>query len=60
MLWEEGQALLGQVRCLLALSRRAESLGVLRRARDILAALGATPSVAETDELLARSTSLTS
>jgi hypothetical protein len=60
MPWEEAQALLGQGRCSLALKRRTESLDVLGRARDILVSLGAKPSVAETDKLIARSTALSS
>jgi hypothetical protein len=47
-----GLALLGSARCLLALGRGTEAAPVLHQARDIFAALGATPALAEVDALL--------
>jgi class 3 adenylate cyclase/tetratricopeptide (TPR) repeat protein len=47
-----GLALLGSARCLLALGRGTEAAPVLHQARDIFAALGAAPALAEVDALL--------
>jgi hypothetical protein len=58
--WERAQALLGQGRCLLVLSRVSEATVALRQAREIFATLDAKPSLAETDALLVRATALTS
>ena len=52
--YEEGQALLGQGRCLVALGRATDAAPVLKQARQILSRLGAKPALAETDELLQR------
>jgi tetratricopeptide (TPR) repeat protein len=49
---EQGFALLGQGRSLLALGRPAEALPVLHQAREIFERLGAAPALAETDALL--------
>jgi hypothetical protein len=51
---EQAFALLGQGRCLVALSRSTEAAAILRRAREIFDRLKAAPSLAETDELLRR------
>jgi len=56
---ERGQALLGHGRCLLALDR-PEAGAVLRDARGLFVALGATPLVDETDRYLGRATALSS
>jgi hypothetical protein len=58
--WERGRSLLGRGRCLLTLGRGPESLEPLRQAREIFAALGAVPSLAQADDLLQRATALTS
>ena len=50
---EQGFALLGQGRCLLALARPTEAARVLQHAREIFERLKATPALAETDALLA-------
>jgi class 3 adenylate cyclase/tetratricopeptide (TPR) repeat protein len=50
--YEEGQALLGQGRCLLVLGKAPEAAAPLAAARDIFSRLGAKPALAETDELL--------
>ena len=47
-----GLALLGSARCLLALGRTTDATPVLHQARDIFAALGAAPALAEVDALL--------
>jgi class 3 adenylate cyclase/tetratricopeptide (TPR) repeat protein len=47
-----GLALLGSGRCLLALGRGTEATPVLHQTRDIFAALGAAPALAEVDALL--------
>jgi len=47
-----GLALLGSARCLLALGRRTDATSALHQARDIFAALGAAPALAEVDALL--------
>ena len=47
-----GLALLGSARCLLALGRTTDATPVLHQARDIFAALGAAPTLAEVDALL--------
>ena len=52
--YEEGQALLGHGRCLLALDRAREAATPLAAAREIFARLGARPALAETDDWLAR------
>ena len=52
--YEEGHALLGQGRCLVALGRAPEAAAPLAAAREIFARLGAKPALAETDEWLAR------
>ncbi len=57
---EQGFALLGHGRCLLALSRNAEAKASLSAARDIFARCGMLPALAQTDELLAKATALTS
>jgi tetratricopeptide (TPR) repeat protein len=49
---ERGHALLGAGRSLVTLGRRQEATGVLRQARDVFAALRASPLVAQTDALL--------
>jgi hypothetical protein len=54
MPFEEGHALLGQGRCLVALGRAPEAAAPLAAAREIFARLGARPALAETDEWLAR------
>jgi class 3 adenylate cyclase/tetratricopeptide (TPR) repeat protein len=57
---EEGFALFGQGRCLVALGRNAEAVPVLHQARDIFQRLGAEPAVTETDALLVKATALSS
>jgi class 3 adenylate cyclase/tetratricopeptide (TPR) repeat protein len=57
---ERAFALLGQGRCLVALGRPDEATDPLRTARDLFAAMGAQPSVAETDALLQRTAALAS
>jgi class 3 adenylate cyclase len=52
--YEEGQALLGQGRCLVALGRAPEAAAHLAAAREIFARLGAKPALAETEAWLAR------
>jgi hypothetical protein len=54
MPYEEGHALLGQGRCLVALGHAPEAAAPLAAAREIFARLGARPALAETDALLAR------
>ena len=49
---EEGQALLGQGRCLVALGRGPEAVASLREAHEIFARLSAKPALAETEQLL--------
>ena len=51
--YEEGHALLGQGRCLVALGRAPEAAAPLAAAREIFARLGAKPALAETDAVLA-------
>ena len=51
--YEEGHALLGQGRCLVALGRAPEAAAPLAAAREIFARLGAKPALAETDAWLA-------
>ncbi len=51
--YEEGHALLGQGRCLLALGRAPEAAPALAAAREIFARLGAKPALAETEALSA-------
>jgi hypothetical protein len=50
---EQAFALLGEGRCLVALSRGAEASPALRQAREIFEELGAAPALAETNALLA-------
>jgi len=50
--YEEGHALLGQGRCLLALGRAPEAAAPLAAARELFARLGAKPALVETDEWL--------
>ena len=57
---EQAFALLGQGRCLAGLSRAGDAEPVLRRARELFAALGARPALDETDSLLERATARTS
>ncbi len=57
---ERGFALLGQGRCLLALSRLSDSSEILRQAREIFAGCGMQPALDETDDLLAQATALSS
>ena len=58
--FEHAHALLGAGRCLLALSREPEARERLLEARELFASLDAAPSIAETDELLARATAKSS
>ena len=51
--YEEGHALLGQGRCLVALGRAPEAAAPLAAAREIFARLGARPALAETEAVLA-------
>ena len=51
--YEEGHALLGQGRCLVALGRAPEAAAPLAAAREIFARLGAKPALTETDAALA-------
>jgi class 3 adenylate cyclase/tetratricopeptide (TPR) repeat protein len=57
---ERAEALLGAGRCILALGRRAEARPSLEAAREAFAGLGARPSVAVADGLLAEATALSS
>ena len=50
--YEEAQALLGQGRCLVALSRAGEARKPLAAAREIFERLGAKPALSETYELM--------
>ena len=50
--YEEGHALLGQGRCLVALGRAPQAAAPLTAAREIFARLGARPALAETDDLM--------
>jgi tetratricopeptide (TPR) repeat protein len=52
--YEEGQALLGQGRCLVMLDQAPDASIPLAAAREIFARLGAKPAMAETNEWLAR------
>ena len=52
--YEQGQALLGQGRCLVAVDRTPEAGAPLAAAREIFVRLGAKPALAETDELMQR------
>ncbi len=60
MVPERAFAMLGQGRCLAELGREAEAEPVLREARRIFEEMGAVPALAETDELLRRSSVRTS
>ena len=51
--YEEGHALLGQGRCLVALGRAPEAAGPLAAAREIFARRGAKPALGDTDAVLA-------
>ena len=51
--YEEGHALLGQGRCLVALCRAPEAAAPLAAAREIFARLGAKPALAEAEAVLA-------
>jgi class 3 adenylate cyclase/tetratricopeptide (TPR) repeat protein len=51
--YEEGHALFGQGRCLVALGRAPEAAAPLAAAREVFARLGARPALAETGALLA-------
>jgi tetratricopeptide (TPR) repeat protein len=57
---ERAFALLGQGRCLVALGRAEDAAAPLRTARGLFAAMGAQPSLAETDALLQRTAALAS
>jgi tetratricopeptide (TPR) repeat protein len=57
---EEAFALLGQGRCLVALSRPTEAAAVLQQAREIFERLKAAPALVETDALLAQTIALSS
>jgi tetratricopeptide (TPR) repeat protein len=57
---EHAQAILGRGRCFVALGRIAEAGPQLREAREVFRRLGAQPSVAEADALLARSAAVSS
>ncbi len=58
--WERAHALFGRGRCLLVLGQAAEAAGALREAREVFASLGARPSVAQVDAVLATVTARTS
>jgi len=57
---EQGFALLGGGRCLLALARPGDAKASLLQARDIFTRCGMNPALAESDSLLAQATALTS
>jgi tetratricopeptide (TPR) repeat protein len=57
---EEGQALLGAGRCLLALGRRSEASSTLLEALRTFTLLGATPLIVETNGYLEQATALSS
>jgi class 3 adenylate cyclase/tetratricopeptide (TPR) repeat protein len=57
--WERAQALLGQGRCLLALTRPTEAQDPLSTARDIFATLSARPALTDVDRLLAQASAAT-
>jgi class 3 adenylate cyclase/tetratricopeptide (TPR) repeat protein len=57
---EEGQALLGTGRCLIALGRTSEAAAPLHQAREIFTTLGAKLLVDETDGCLEQTTALSS
>jgi alkylhydroperoxidase family enzyme len=50
--YEEGQALFGQGRCLVALGRAHDAAAPLAAARELFARLGAKPALTETDKAL--------
>jgi len=54
--YEEGHALFGQGRCLVALGRAPEAARPLEQAREIFARLGAKPALEETEEWLEKAT----
>ena len=53
VVWEQAGCLVGRGRCLVALGRTGEAGEPITRARAMFAQLGAAPSVAECDALLA-------
>jgi class 3 adenylate cyclase/tetratricopeptide (TPR) repeat protein len=57
---EHAHALQGHGRCLINLSRPVEATSILQRARELFLALGAAPTLAETDTLLQQATALSS
>jgi class 3 adenylate cyclase/tetratricopeptide (TPR) repeat protein len=57
--WEQAQALLGAGRCLLTLGRPSEAQQPLETAREIFAALGASPVLYDANRLLAQATAVT-
>jgi class 3 adenylate cyclase/tetratricopeptide (TPR) repeat protein len=57
---EQGHALLGAGRCLLALGRRAEAKRTLQEAREIFQGLGARPALQEADTWLEQAATRTS
>ncbi len=58
--FEHAHALLGAGRCSLALGRPGEAAGLLAAARELFSSLGAVPSVAASDEMIALATAKTS
>jgi class 3 adenylate cyclase/tetratricopeptide (TPR) repeat protein len=56
MPYEEGQALLGQGRCLMALGRAPEAAPAIEQSRAIFSRVGAKPALVETDGLMDRIT----
>ena len=57
---EHAFALLGHSRCLVTLGQRHEAAPILQHARSLFDQLGAIPALAETDDLLAQATALSS
>jgi len=57
---DKGRCLLGAGRCLVERARASEAAPRLHEAREVFAGLGARPLLAQTDQLLARLTALTS
>ena len=60
ILFEQGQALFGAGRCLLAMGRGSEAVEMLRGARAIFEQLSARPLMRQTDDWLGRATAQTS
>jgi predicted ATPase/class 3 adenylate cyclase len=58
--FEQGQALLGAGRCLIAMGRRGDATPNLRKASDIFQTLGARPLLEETDSYLQQASALSS